>query len=173
MTIGDHLHELYRLPAHAFPGPGTPAGRLPEPDSVAWRISADVYDSDESWTAAFTRFCETVDTTRVRALIVGAWEEAYDSDPSDVVEALDTTADKIIPGLSDQQAWPTLRAHLLLMGAQGGDPTYMLFPPDVMYACHVESDVWNTTSERLASSRTTNTTWLAPVVPSVRTSRAK
>ena len=103
MTIGDHLHELYRLPAHDFPGPGTPAGRLPEPDSVAWRISADVYDSDESWTAAFTRFCETVDTTRVRALIVGAWEEAYESDPSDVVEALLAARDQL----------PALRALFL------------------------------------------------------------
>ncbi|MGV9571782.1 STM4015 family protein, partial [Streptomyces nigra] len=103
MTIGDHLHELYRLPAHAFPGPGTPVARLPEPDSVAWRISADVYDSDESWTAAFTRFCETVDTTRVRALIVGAWEEAYESDPSDVVEALLAARDRL----------PALRALFL------------------------------------------------------------
>ncbi|MEV6667632.1 STM4015 family protein [Streptomyces nigra] len=103
MTIGDHLHELYRLPAHAFPGPGTPVARLPEPDSVAWRVSADVYDSDESWTAAFTRLCETVDTTRVRALIVGAWEEAYDSDPSDVVEALLAARDRL----------PALRALFL------------------------------------------------------------
>ncbi|MFI8301189.1 STM4015 family protein [Streptomyces nigra] len=103
MTIGDHLHELYRLPAHAFPAPGTPAGRLPEPDSVAWRISADVYDSDENWTAAFTRFCETVDTTRVRALIVGAWEEAYESDPSDVVDALLAARDRL----------PALRALFL------------------------------------------------------------
>jgi len=45
---------------------------------------------------------------------------------ADVVEALDTTADKIVPGLSDQPAWPALRAHLLLMGAQGGDPTARL-----------------------------------------------
>ncbi|CAM5278479.1 MULTISPECIES: STM4015 family protein [Streptomyces] len=103
MTIGDHLHELYRLPARAFPGPGTPAGPLPEPDSVAWRISADVYDSDESWTAAFTRFCETVDTTRVRALIVGAWEEAYESDPSDVIESLLAARDRL----------PALRALFL------------------------------------------------------------
>ncbi|AWE48288.1 STM4015 family protein [Streptomyces nigra] len=103
MTIGDHLHELYRLPAHAFPGPGTPAGPLPEPDSVAWRISADVYDSEESWTAAFTRFCETVDTTRVRALIVGAWEEAYESDPSEVIEALLAARDRL----------PALRALFL------------------------------------------------------------
>ncbi|WP_369197889.1 STM4015 family protein [Streptomyces djakartensis] len=103
MTIGDHLHELYRLPAHAFPGPDAPAGRLPEPDSVAWRVSADVYDTEESWTAAFTRFCETVDTTRVRALIVGAWEEAYECDPSDVIEALLAARDRL----------PALRALFL------------------------------------------------------------
>ncbi|MFE0674609.1 STM4015 family protein [Streptomyces sp. NPDC058867] len=103
MTIGDHLQELYRLPAYAFPGPGDPTDKLPEPESVAWRIGADVYDSDENWTAAFARFREVVDTTRVRALIVGAWEEAYDTDPSDVIEALLAARDRL----------PALRALFL------------------------------------------------------------
>ncbi|MFF3736962.1 STM4015 family protein [Streptomyces sp. NPDC002566] len=98
MTIGDHLSELYRLPAHTFPGPD--AGGLPEADAVAWRITSDVYDADEDWTAAFARFCAAVDTTRVRALIVGAWQEAYDTEPTAVLEAL----------LAARDRFPALRA---------------------------------------------------------------
>ncbi|MER6347358.1 STM4015 family protein [Streptomyces sp. NPDC001595] len=103
MTIGDHLSALYRLPAHTFPGPEARTDDLPEPDSVAWRVTSDVYDANEDWTAAFTRFCATVDTARVRALIVGAWEEAYDTDSSAVIEALVAVRDR----------FPALRALFL------------------------------------------------------------
>ncbi|WP_328744280.1 STM4015 family protein [Streptomyces sp. NBC_00285] len=103
MTIGDHLDTLYRLPAHTFPGPDAKPDVLPEADSVAWRITSDVYDADEDWPDAFARFCATVDTTRVRALIVGAWQEAYDTDPSAVIEAL----------LAARDDFPALRALFL------------------------------------------------------------
>lgn len=43
-----------------------------------------------------------------------------------VVDALDTTADLVVPGLCDEAAWPTLRAHLLLLGAHGEDPVETL-----------------------------------------------
>ncbi len=102
MTIGDHLQELYRLPAFTFPGPDV-AAELPDPDAVAWRIISDVYDADEGWETAFIRFCSTVDTTRVRALIVGAWQEAYDTDCSSVIEALLAARDRL----------PALRALFL------------------------------------------------------------
>ncbi|MGC5038620.1 STM4015 family protein [Streptomyces sp. DT190] len=100
MTIGAHLDAFHRLPAHTFPGPDEQTDDLPEADSVAWRITSDVYDSDEAWTKAFARFRAAVDTTRVRALIVGAWQEAYDTDPSDVIEAL----------VAARDAFPALRA---------------------------------------------------------------
>ena len=102
MTIGSHLDALYGLPAYTFPGPEhTP--RPVEPDAVAWRVTSDVYDAEEDWTQAFTRFCAAVDTTRVKALIVGAWEEAYDTDPSAVIEAL----------LAARDRFPALRALFL------------------------------------------------------------
>ncbi|MFI1720784.1 STM4015 family protein [Streptomyces sp. NPDC020489] len=103
MTIGNHLDVFHRLPVHAFPGPDTEVGDLPESDSVAWRVAADVYDSEENWTAAFARFCDAVDTKRVRALVVGAWEEAYETDSSAVIEAL----------LAARDRFPALRALFL------------------------------------------------------------
>jgi len=44
----------------------------------------------------------------------------------DVVEALDSTVDQLLPGLADEAAWPTLRAHLLLLGAAGENPVEAL-----------------------------------------------
>ncbi len=38
------------------------------------------------------------------------------------VTSLDANAERLLPGISDAPAWPTLRAHLLLLGAQGADP---------------------------------------------------
>lgn len=40
----------------------------------------------------------------------------------DVVQSLDASADRVIPGLSQEPAWPALRAHLLLLGAHGDNP---------------------------------------------------
>ncbi|MFD8299692.1 STM4015 family protein [Streptomyces bauhiniae] len=102
MTIGHHLEELYGLPAFALPGPGAKA-ELPEPDAVAWRVAGDVYDADEEWEDAFARFLDTVDTTRVRALIVGAWTDAYETDSSAVIAALLAARDRL----------PALRALFL------------------------------------------------------------
>ena len=44
----------------------------------------------------------------------------------EVVEALDVAAERIVPGLIDEPAWPTLRAHLLLLAAHGVDPVAQL-----------------------------------------------
>lgn len=42
------------------------------------------------------------------------------------VDALDTAVETLAPGLSDEAAWPTLRAHLLLLGAAGENPVEAL-----------------------------------------------
>ncbi|GGV73139.1 hypothetical protein GCM10010294_34870 [Streptomyces griseoloalbus] len=102
MTIGSHLEELYGLPAFTFPGRDE-STKLPEPDAVAWWIAARTYDAEEGWAETFDRFCAEVDTTRVRALIVGLWEDAYDSGPTEVIEALVAARDRL----------PALRAVFL------------------------------------------------------------
>lgn len=102
MTNDDYLAEFHRLPAFTFPGPGE-AADLPAPDAVAWRITGDVDDMDEPWEAAFDRFRAEVDTTRVRALVVGAWPYAYQTDSSGVIAALLAARDRL----------PALRALFL------------------------------------------------------------
>jgi conjugative relaxase-like TrwC/TraI family protein len=41
---------------------------------------------------------------------------------STAVQAVETSANQLLPGLSDEPAWPTLRGHLLLRAAAGADP---------------------------------------------------
>jgi conjugative relaxase-like TrwC/TraI family protein len=41
---------------------------------------------------------------------------------SSAVQAVETSANRVVPGLSDESAWPTLRGHLLLLAAAGADP---------------------------------------------------
>jgi hypothetical protein len=38
------------------------------------------------------------------------------------VQAVEASANRLLPGLSDEPAWPTLRSHLLLLAAAGADP---------------------------------------------------
>ncbi|MDW4904154.1 STM4015 family protein [Streptomyces sp. ADMS] len=106
MTIGSHLREFHGLPAFTFPDAGDASAdgsALPSPESVAWRIAVDSYDAEEEWEDAFARFLEAVDTRQVRALVVGAWSEVYDSGPAEVIGALVAARDQL----------PALRALFL------------------------------------------------------------
>ncbi|GGX73174.1 hypothetical protein GCM10010358_29550 [Streptomyces minutiscleroticus] len=108
MTIGEHLQEFHGLPVfefwNAYGRSAKAAGAVPpEPGSVAWRIAVYPYESDESWEDAFARFLDAVDTSGVRALIVGAWSDAYDSGPEAVIGALVAARDRL----------PALRAVFL------------------------------------------------------------
>jgi DNA primase catalytic core len=44
----------------------------------------------------------------------------------EVVKVLDVAAEQMVPGLTDEPAWPSLRAHLLLLAAHGTDPVAQL-----------------------------------------------
>lgn len=145
MTIGEHLRELGGLPAFDFPGPKDTRA-LPEAGSVAWRVSADVYDAEEEWAEVFARFADSVDTRAVRALIVGGWSEAYDTSNDDLIAVLAEAAGRFpalralfigdvtfeqceISWLQQSDVGPLLRAYPALeeFGVRGGDG--LLFPP--------------------------------------------
>jgi hypothetical protein len=44
----------------------------------------------------------------------------------EAVASLDQSADRLIIGLTEEPAWPTLRSHLLLLAATGADPVVEL-----------------------------------------------
>ncbi|MCP3754371.1 STM4015 family protein [Streptomyces sp. TBY4] len=145
MTIGDHLSEWGGLPAFDFPGPQD-ARELPDAGAVAWRISVATYDAEEEWPEAFARFAESVDTRRVRSLIVGSWSEAYDTSNAGIVEALAGAAPEFpalralfvgditfeeceVSWIQQSDMGPLLRAYPELeeFGVRGGEG--LAFPP--------------------------------------------
>ncbi|MGW0247578.1 STM4015 family protein [Nocardia goodfellowii] len=106
MAISDHMESFHGLPVVEFPDSATTLA-LPEADGVAWRVAIEPWDSKETWADAFTRFLETVDSTAVRAIVVGVWGEG-DEDSEPVVSALVAAKDRL----------PALRALFV------GDITY-------------------------------------------------
>lgn len=98
MTVGSHLEEFHGLPVFAFPDADDTSAdmpALPSPESVAWRIAVDSYEAKEQWEDAFARFLEAVDTQRVPALIVGAWNEVYENASDSVIDALVAARDRL------------------------------------------------------------------------------
>ncbi|CAM5397103.1 STM4015 family protein [Streptomyces fumanus] len=95
-TKDDHLTELYGLPAFTFPEERHAADVvLPEADAVAWRIGYERGTTDERWTDTFERLCAAVDSTRIRALIIGIWGDPEDTEPDEVMSALLGARDRL------------------------------------------------------------------------------
>lgn len=68
----DHPEVFHGLPVFTLPEPDTlPAPTLPEPGSVAWRL--EYPPEDGGFPALWRHFLGTVDTRRVRALLIGPW----------------------------------------------------------------------------------------------------
>ncbi|MEV0142374.1 MULTISPECIES: STM4015 family protein [Streptomyces] len=65
-----HFDRFHGLPVHT---PAPSAGPLPAPDTVAWRLECSYDDEDTDFTTLWGQFVDTVDTTRVRALVIGPW----------------------------------------------------------------------------------------------------
>ncbi|MCU1642051.1 MAG: putative cytoplasmic protein [Nocardia sp.] len=94
MAISDHLQEFHGLPVFEFPDIARKV-TLPPPETVAWRIAIEPYgDSAETWPEAFARFLETVDSTQVRALVIGSWGES-DEDSAPIIAALIEAKDRL------------------------------------------------------------------------------
>jgi hypothetical protein len=82
MSIEEHLSTLYGLPVVGFPARSRAHEPLPEPDAVAWRLGVEYgYDPatgrveyEEGFEEIWRRFLATTDPSRVRAVVVGAWD---------------------------------------------------------------------------------------------------
>ncbi|MFE5614037.1 STM4015 family protein [Streptomyces sp. NPDC056470] len=100
MTISGYIQEFHGLPVFHFPDRDT-AVELPDAASVAWRVSGATYcdSDDDQWERFFERFLAEVDTNRVRALIVGGWDEAYDTSSAAIVARLVEAAGDRLSGL--------------------------------------------------------------------------
>ncbi|MFD3787639.1 STM4015 family protein [Streptomyces cyaneofuscatus] len=64
-----HFDEFHGLPVHT-PAPSSTAP--PAADAVAWRLECD-YEEQTDFAVLWEQFLDTVDTARVRALVIGPW----------------------------------------------------------------------------------------------------
>ncbi|WP_335932860.1 STM4015 family protein [Streptomyces sp. PTD5-9] len=94
MTDIEHPETFHGLPVLTLPRPGAEeTGPLPAADSVAWRLES-AWQGDLTFDVLWRHFLDTVDTTEVRALLIGPWwQEDYGSF-APVVELLAGDADR-------------------------------------------------------------------------------
>ncbi|MEU0100093.1 STM4015 family protein [Streptomyces sp. NPDC006267] len=99
-SIGvEHVGGFHGLPVHtARPSAGEP----PAADAVAWRLQCD-YDEDLDFAGLWQQFLDTVDTARVRALVIGPWWRDSYTPFAPVMELIVSHADR----------FPALRALFL------------------------------------------------------------
>ncbi|MEU0758175.1 STM4015 family protein [Streptomyces microflavus] len=84
-----HPEHFHGLPVH------TPAASVPLPaaDAVAWRLECD-YDEQTDFGVVWQQFLDTVDTARVRALVIGPWWREEYTPFAPVVELIVAHADR-------------------------------------------------------------------------------
>jgi hypothetical protein len=122
-----------RLSNHVYlqlVGDGDPH-TLIRPDSVrpatATELLEQILARDDTARSASTLLREQQDpAVRLRDAIERCTDAlrvaAEDVVGTTAVQALETSANRLVPGLTDEPAWPTLRAHLLLLTVHGADP---------------------------------------------------
>jgi len=94
-----HLTEFYGLPVFDMPRGEFAAADLPAADSVAWRLSYDWNDEYDGVDHVWERLLESVDTSRVTALVVGSWgEEMYEDSLGPELQRVIDAKDRF-PGL--------------------------------------------------------------------------
>ncbi|MFJ6615377.1 STM4015 family protein [Streptomyces sp. NPDC091289] len=94
-----HFSHFHGLPVHT---PAPSSGTLPAADSVAWRLECD-YDEDMDFAALWQQFLDSVETARVRALVIGPWWHDDYTPFAPVMELIVAHADR----------FPALRALFL------------------------------------------------------------
>ncbi|MFJ1704286.1 STM4015 family protein [Kitasatospora sp. NPDC088346] len=72
MSVGRHVRTFHGLPVFDFTTGHTGHTDLPEPDAVAWRIAVP-YDAGHGFERLWADFLAAVDTSRVRAVVIGPW----------------------------------------------------------------------------------------------------
>jgi conjugative relaxase-like TrwC/TraI family protein len=144
VTGGESRQQLYtmvtrgRAANHLYVsvvGDGDPH-TLIRPDTIlpstATELLEQILARDGSPRSASTLLREQQDPAVRLGESVGRYLDALHMAAEDVigssaVQAVQTSANRLLPGLSDEPAWPTLRGHVLLLAAAGADPVAELY----------------------------------------------
>ncbi len=126
LTRGRSANHIYV----AVVGDGDPHTVI-QPDNVHLRTATDLLEQilarDASPQSATTLQREQQDPAVRLAASVERYIDALHVAAekvigSSAVQALEASANQLVPGLADEPAWPTLRAHLLLLAVDDRDP---------------------------------------------------
>ncbi|MGW4893683.1 STM4015 family protein [Kitasatospora sp. NPDC004240] len=78
MTVNEHIQRFHDLPVLDFREALDAGTALPDAAEAAWKIGVE-YDGGHSFTELWERFLDTVDTGRVRAVVIGLWSDDPES----------------------------------------------------------------------------------------------
>jgi conjugative relaxase-like TrwC/TraI family protein len=126
LSRGRHANHAYL----EVGGDGDPHNRLrPEtitPPTPTERLEAILARSDVP-TSATTQLAQLHDPRTLLAAAAACYQDAVITAAEEhagpqLIERLDQAADRLLPGLTDADAWPVARSHLLVIGADGVDP---------------------------------------------------
>ncbi|MEU0940598.1 STM4015 family protein [Embleya sp. NPDC005971] len=132
MSVWNHLGELGGLPVHEFLAVDDIDGfdkddeeqlaelvaSAPEPGAVAWKIATH-FEAELEFADVFALFLDTVDTTRVRALVIGYWATDILEGENAIIRVLCEHADR----------FPALR-HLFVGDIIGEEHEVSWIPPE-------------------------------------------
>ncbi|WP_052112695.1 MobF family relaxase [Knoellia aerolata] len=130
MTRGRLANHIYL----EVVGDGDPHNAI-RPDNLVPSTATDILESvlarDDSPSSASTILREQQDPRILLGQAAARYSDAlYFAAEitlgTDAVAILETEAASIVPGLTERPAWPTLRAHLILLGAHDVDPVAAL-----------------------------------------------
>lgn len=106
-----------------------------KPDTVSPRTATDLLETilarDEAPASASTLLREASDPALLLGQSCARYVDALYTAAADTVGAaelqrLEEAAEKLVPGMTEAPAWPTLRAHLTLIAASGANPVRAL-----------------------------------------------
>ncbi|MFJ1704285.1 STM4015 family protein [Kitasatospora sp. NPDC088346] len=97
MAISQHIEHFHGLPVFGLVPALDEGAELPDAAAVAWKIGLE-YDSEETFEQRWRQFLDTVDTDRVRAVVVGAWWQE-DQEPAEATVRLIAESAGRLPAL--------------------------------------------------------------------------
>ncbi|MDC5696309.1 relaxase domain-containing protein [Intrasporangium calvum] len=130
LTRGRHANHVYLQVV----GDGDPHTVI-RPETISPPTPTDLLETvlirDDSPTSASTLLREAADPAVLLGQATSRYVDALYAAAEDLlgpeaIASVASTAEALVPGVREEAAWPTLRAHLLLLGASGTDPAAAL-----------------------------------------------
>lgn len=93
MTIDDYVDKFYGMTVEVF----SEENGIRNPEKIAYKLMVDYDDADDGIkiTDRFTSFINDPAAGKVKALIIGSWEEAYDNSPEKLINLMVKNVDKL------------------------------------------------------------------------------